>query len=130
MKPTNFPDANSKLTAPEGMPGCLDLHVYRADGHVVSLWRATWRERLSLLVFGRVWLHFVGVRTHPPVSLHAERDVFGAGRFRKWIEKRRRRQALKAAGWQFGSVKEFLGLTDEEMKDIDARVAKEKADGA
>ncbi len=85
MKPSEFPEANSVLTAPEGMPSCMDLPVYRHAtipgalpdrSHLVSLWRPTWRERFSLLFFGRIWLDFAGARTHPPVAVSAVRTYF------------------------------------------------------
>ncbi len=75
MRPVAFPEANCVLTAPEGSQGVLPLTVYRDDaGHLVSMWRPTWRERLSVLFYGKIWLHFFGARTHSPVLLTATSD--------------------------------------------------------
>lgn len=76
MRPTKFPESNSTLLAPPGMNDCEDLPVWK-DGHdVVSLWRPTLRERFSLLLFGRLWIHFVGATTHPPVGLTIKNRYF------------------------------------------------------
>ncbi len=76
MKPSKFEQSNSTLLAPPGMVDCGDLPVWKEEGSVVSLWRPTLRERFSLLLFGRVWLHFHRATTHPPVSLSARRRYF------------------------------------------------------
>ena len=76
MRPSGFPQANTRLLAPPGMDDCEDLPVYKGGGLVVSLWRPTWRERMSILLFGRVWMQFVGVTTHPPVALIGRRGHF------------------------------------------------------
>lgn len=45
-----------------------DLPVRRVGNTVVSCWRPSLLERLSILFCGRVWLHILGT-THSPVSL-------------------------------------------------------------
>ncbi len=35
-----------------------------------------------------------------------------------------KRKRLEAEGWKVGTVQEFLGLTDEEMEEIEERIAK------
>ncbi len=78
MRPSRFPEENDTLLAPMGWPDdkCEDLPIHRTGQDIVSLWRPTWRERLSMLVFGRVWVHFVKAGTHPPVALSARREYF------------------------------------------------------
>ena len=77
MKPENFPQSNRTLTAPTGRPEVQPLRVW-TDGTVcLSLWRPSWRERLSIFCFGRIWLYVSG-RTQPPVALTGIRDVFSA----------------------------------------------------
>lgn len=90
MTPREFPESNATLT---GGPGRKvesapvgNLPVWRSHGDegvqvdqapvIVSCWRPTWRERLSILVFGRVWLSIVSWRTHPPVSVRGRYTVF------------------------------------------------------
>ena len=78
MKPINFPQANKALLQPEGMTdeecGSLPVHT---DGHTcLSLWKLSWRERLSALFFGKAWLWVYSGQTQPPVALMAYRDVF------------------------------------------------------
>ena len=53
----------------------LDLPAYRADHQTISCWRMTWRERLTVLFTGRVWLHVVG---HQPPVYVGGRDPFSA----------------------------------------------------
>lgn len=51
----------------------LDLPICRLEGSVVSCWRPTLRERISILVFGRVWLHSHS-ETHPPIYIAGHRE--------------------------------------------------------
>lgn len=82
MKPEDFRQSNCNLTAPAGMEKtCGVLPVFRDGQHVISCWRLSWRERLKLLVTGRLWLWVVSARTQPPV--HLETDT-------PWPAKRRR----------------------------------------
>lgn len=58
MIPMKFEEANRCLTKPADMTDeeCGSLWVY-SDGHdCVSCWKLTFRERISVLLFGRVWL--------------------------------------------------------------------------
>ena len=71
MRGTEFPLSNDVLRG--GHPDIYDLPIYRgqyADGQpcVISCWSMTWRERLSVLLHGRVYAHF-WARTHPPMVL-------------------------------------------------------------
>ena len=77
MEPASqFKYANVVLQAPAGMTDCLPLAVHRtADGaRCISLWRATWRERLSILFFGKVWVDIFSGQTQPPIALTATRQ--------------------------------------------------------
>lgn len=71
MRPTRFPEATKVLT---GTGPVADLPV--ASTHtdlgpsITSCWRATWPERLLMLVGGRVWVQVLG-GTHPPLAVHA-----------------------------------------------------------
>jgi len=79
MQPIIFEQANKNLLKPEGMTDeeCGSLPVF-TDGKVcISLWQMTWRERLSALFFGRVWLFVTSGATQPPVGLMAEKQIFG-----------------------------------------------------
>ena len=67
MKPTDFRDANITLEA----AGDVDrdaLPAYSNGDLFISHWRPSLRERLSILVFGSVWLALLGEQ-HPPVSI-------------------------------------------------------------
>ena len=76
--PTNFPEANftwKGWPADADRPEVVDLPTYRADGQSVSCWRLGWRERLRVLVTGRVWLHVLG--GHPPVLVSGDHPFDG-----------------------------------------------------
>lgn len=67
MEPINFKEATMTLTAPSSMPDTGDLPVYTDGKQCVSCWKPTWKERLSILVHGRIYLGVMGKRTQPPV---------------------------------------------------------------
>lgn len=77
MKPSNFPEANATLGGgPAPKYGTedpvIDLPVHK-DGHqIISCWELSWRDRLRVLVTGRVWLHVLARETHAPVKITAE----------------------------------------------------------
>lgn len=77
MWSAQFKEANSTLRKPAGMSEeeCGDLPVWTDGKLCVSLWRPSLRERLSVLLFGRVWLFVLGY-TQPPVTLEGKRTVF------------------------------------------------------
>jgi hypothetical protein len=78
MKPIKFDQANRDLLKPDSMTDeeCASLPVF-TDGQVcISLWRPTLLERISLLLFGRLWLYVLSGNTQPPVSILIERDIF------------------------------------------------------
>jgi len=54
MKPIAFPEHNCVYA--KDQPEYLPLPVHRtADGKVISCWELTWRERLRVLVSGKLW---------------------------------------------------------------------------
>jgi len=91
------------LHAPPGMNNCGALVVHRtADGkRCISCWRPSWRERLSILFFGRVWVDIFSGSTQPPVALMGSHSYGTLGSQRK-IDKakaafEREEQALSKA---------------------------------
>jgi len=75
MKPCDFTESNTTLKPPPGQPDVVPLKVHRSEDQVLSKWKASWRERLSILIFGTVWFYARG-RTHPPIAIDARRTVF------------------------------------------------------
>lgn len=77
MEPVGFPESNKSLGAPAGMEDAvLPLPVWSDGQQCISLWRPSLRERLSILLFGRVWLSVLMGSTQPPVSLAGRRKQF------------------------------------------------------
>jgi len=58
-----------------------DLHTFKDDRQIVSCWKLSWRERLSALLFGRVWLGVLTMHTAPPIWVQARSTVFDAAGF-------------------------------------------------
>lgn len=76
MQPDRFPEKNKTLQPPQGMADCEPLDVWTDGKRCVSRWKMTWRERISALVFGRVWVHIWSGYTQPPIAAQALRTVF------------------------------------------------------
>jgi len=75
MKPIQFKYFNKVLRAePDKNIGALP--VWTDGWQCVSCWKPSWRERLSILLFGRVWLAIMFGSTQPPAALAARRDYF------------------------------------------------------
>ena len=79
MRPVTFRHAEYLLHNPNDFGGRFanDLPIRYADGQCISCWEPSWRERLSILLHGRVWL---GVRmpkaNQPQVWLKAQKEMF------------------------------------------------------
>lgn len=54
MTPTMFEEAH--LTYGGHQPEYRPLPAWKDDKRTISCWRLTWRERLKLLLRGRLWL--------------------------------------------------------------------------
>lgn len=78
MEPIKFPQSNKELLKPENMTDeeCSSLSVYTDGTMCISLWKMTWKERLSALFFGRVWLYVNSGYTQPPVALQSIKEIF------------------------------------------------------
>lgn len=81
MKPTSFAEANKTLqpsgkTYSENVAGVEPLKIWSDGEQCVSCWRMTWRERLSALIFGRVWVAVLSGETQPPIYAEATQSYF------------------------------------------------------
>lgn len=78
MKPIKFEESNKTLLKPSSMTDeeCSSLPVFTDGRQCISCWRLTWMERLSALLFGRVWLCVLSGHTQPPVWLACKKTVF------------------------------------------------------
>lgn len=76
MTPIKHQFVNKTLLAPAGQEDdVLPLPVYTDNEQCISCWQMSWRERLSALFFGRVWLSVLGGSTQPPVWLWVTRKA-------------------------------------------------------
>ena len=80
MEPIIFNDTNQVFKRHAFRPLTLigkkeikDLPAYTDGQFCVSYWQMSLRERLSALLFGRVWLSVFSGNTQPPVSLSVQR---------------------------------------------------------
>lgn len=82
MKPTKFEEANRRLLKPESMTDdeCGSLDVYTDGEQCISCWEMSFKERLSALIFGKVWLIVISGQTQPPVWLGCRKTVFESRR--------------------------------------------------
>jgi len=82
MKPTAFEHSN-QILQPSGeqlqkysenvVITVAPLPVWTNGEQCVSCWRMSLRERLSALLFGRVWLALLSGETQPPVLIQVGR---------------------------------------------------------
>ena len=97
MKPIRFREVNGTLL---GGPAAKyeteedvgDLLVCRTGKEIISKWRCSWKERLSVLWTGCVYLRVAATETHAPVCVEGT-EVFEKDRrvpYRRltlWLEK-------------------------------------------
>lgn len=74
MKPSSFEQQTDVLRKPDSMTDeeCSSLPVWSDGERCISLWTATWRERLCFLLTGKVWLWVWGGPTQPPVAVSVD----------------------------------------------------------
>lgn len=78
MKPIAFKEQTRTLHRPSGMSGedCGILPIFTDGSVCISCWRMTLRERLSALLFGKVWAWVHSGSVQPPISLACYRSAF------------------------------------------------------
>jgi len=79
MKPIKFKNSNKILKAPKNWneeEQCEELTIYSDGKQCVSCWRLSFFDRLSVLIFGKVWLYVMSEGTQPPVALIAKKEIF------------------------------------------------------
>jgi hypothetical protein len=77
MKPVSFPEKNLTLNAPAGMEDeCSSLDIFTDGKQCLSLWSLSFKERLQILLRGKIWLGVLSGHTQPPVWLSSEKTVF------------------------------------------------------
>ena len=78
MKPIKFKEANKNLLKPQNMTDeeCSSLWVYTDSKECISCWKMSFKQRLSALFYGKVWLSVLSGQTQPPVWLDCANTVF------------------------------------------------------
>ena len=74
MKPIDFKESNCNLGRPQGTTAeqCSSLPILQSNDFCISLWQATWKDRIRFLFTGRMWLSVWSGKTQPPVKLSIE----------------------------------------------------------
>lgn len=74
MKPIDFAQSTKVLQRPSTMAEseCQSLPVWNDSKQCVSCWKATFKERLNILLTGKVWLGVLSGKTQPPVFVSGE----------------------------------------------------------
>jgi len=77
MKPIKFKESNVTLSKPDDMTDkeCGPLPVFRKINEITSCWKMSLKERISAVLFGKIWIH-VYSRTHPPILPECKKTVF------------------------------------------------------
>lgn len=78
LKPIKFPEANKILLKPNSMTDeeCRSLWVHTDGEQCISCWKLSFKQRLSALLFGRIWLSVHSGFTQPPVWVACEKTPF------------------------------------------------------
>lgn len=79
MRPTEFKLSNAVLQPSgaaysENVTGVKPLPIWTDGEQCLSCWRMTWRERVSALVFGKVWISVLTGKTQPPIFATAVKE--------------------------------------------------------
>jgi len=76
--PKEFPESNMLLKKPHSMTDeeCGSLPVCRHGTKYVSCWYMSWKERLSALINGKIWLQVFSSVAQPPVSIEVTKNIF------------------------------------------------------
>ncbi|HYD00312.1 MAG TPA: hypothetical protein VEB22_03730 [Phycisphaerales bacterium] len=69
MTPVRFPEMNTVLTPPTGMPDCGELPSFRDGRQCISCWQPDDAERAAIAAGAPVWLVVVSGKTQPPVAV-------------------------------------------------------------
>lgn len=78
MKPIKFAEANKNLLKPQNMTDeeCSSLWVFTDGEQCISCWKMSFKQRLSALIHGKVWLSVLSGQTQPPVWVDCAKTVF------------------------------------------------------
>jgi len=78
LKAITFKEGNRILNRPADMTEeeCGALLVFTDGDQCISCWAMSFRQRLKVLFFGRIWLGVLSGNTQPPVWLSCERTPF------------------------------------------------------
>ena len=78
MKPIKFAEANKNLLKPQNMTDeeCSSLWVFTDGEQCISCWKMSFKQRLSALIHGKVWLSVLSGQTQPSVWVDCAKTVF------------------------------------------------------
>lgn len=76
LKPVPFKEANRELHPLFATPNRKSIRVYSDGEACISCWHLTFLQRLSVLVFGRIWLSIKSGQSMPGTWLSCGRTCF------------------------------------------------------
>ena len=76
LKPVNFKEANIELHPRIENPDSKSIRAFTDDKQCITCWKLTFWQRLSVLIFGRVWMGIRSGRMMPSVWLASGRTCF------------------------------------------------------
>lgn len=77
MKPIPFIESNGVRTPPQESHGheISSLEVWTDGEQCISRWQMSWRERLSALIHGKVWVAVLSGITQPPIAIFTQTPI-------------------------------------------------------
>ena len=78
MNPIEFKESNKDLIKPKDMMDkeCGSLPVYTDGEQCISCWKLSLKEKINILLFGKVWLSVMSGSTQAHVWLMAGNSIF------------------------------------------------------
>ena len=78
LKAIKFKEANKNLLKPSDMTDdeCSSLWVYSDGRECISCWKLSFAQRISALLFGKIWLSVLSGKTQPPVWVGCGKTMF------------------------------------------------------
>ena len=78
MNPIEFKEQTKVLGKPKNMTDeeCGSLPVYCDGQQCISCWKLSWKERLQVLLYGKLWAFVISGYTQPPIAFSVNKTVF------------------------------------------------------
>lgn len=76
LKPVKFKEANRELLPAAKAPNHKGIYVFTDGEQCISRWKLTLRQRLCVLIYGRIWLGIKSGESMPGAWMDCGRTCF------------------------------------------------------